>query len=167
MIHVLIPFQFQFDFLWFEMLISMHSLNLRSYITSCSNLLWVCNFSLTCLWFICSTNILFYVDVDMIWYILDATGVLGSDYIAAKVAGNELRGLIHYFNCGISGINVPLMTLVDYLGYRLIAMAVSLIIHYISWYVWYVCSWMLFSISCFVYLYWMFHDSCFPSRIVP
>jgi len=53
----------------------------------------------------------------------DAHGMLGSDYAAAKVAGNELKGLISYYNCGIRQLCVPLMALVDYMGFRLIAMS--------------------------------------------
>jgi hypothetical protein len=58
-------------------------------------------------------------------FAVDVTGMLGSDYVAAKVAGNELRGLITYFNAGVPDLHVPLMALVDYLGFRLIAMSVS------------------------------------------
>ena len=65
-----------------------------------------------------------------------------SDENATRVAGNELRGLISYykvnkhkimlnfeslkklfvwFQCGIRGLSVPLMALIDYRGYRLVA----------------------------------------------
>jgi hypothetical protein len=47
---------------------------------------------------------------------LDYNGLFGSDFSAAKVAGNELRGLISYFNCHISKLHLPLMALVDYRG---------------------------------------------------
>jgi len=75
-------------------------------------------------------------------FAVDYNGLFGNDYSAAKVAGNELRGLISYFNCGIKDLNVPLMALVDYrgilaflifffffsfpmyLGYRLIALSI-------------------------------------------
>eukprot|EP01102_Stenamoeba_stenopodia_P007672 TRINITY_DN2166_c0_g4_i2.p1 TRINITY_DN2166_c0_g4~~TRINITY_DN2166_c0_g4_i2.p1 ORF type:complete len:974 (+),score=252.47 TRINITY_DN2166_c0_g4_i2:436-3357(+) len=59
----------------------------------------------------------------MFKFAVDVTGMLGSDYVAAKVAGNELKGLISYFNCGVPDLHVPLMALVDYLGFRLIAMS--------------------------------------------
>jgi hypothetical protein len=57
-------------------------------------------------------------------FAVDNRGLFGSDYAAAKVAGNELRGLISYFNCRIEDLNVPLMALVDYRGFRLIAMSI-------------------------------------------
>jgi Clustered mitochondria len=38
------------------------------------------------------------------------------------VAGHELKGLVAYFSLGIEAINVPMMALVDYRGFRLIAM---------------------------------------------
>lgn len=47
-----------------------------------------------------------------------------SDYAAAKVAGHELKGLINFFNCDIPGLCLPLMSLVDYRGFRLIAMSI-------------------------------------------
>ena len=56
-------------------------------------------------------------------FAIDSHGIMGSDYAAAKVAGNELKGLISYFNCGIHELRVPLMALVDYMGFRLVAMA--------------------------------------------
>jgi len=46
-----------------------------------------------------------------------------SDEDAMKVAGNELRGLIGVFKCALPGIAVPMMALIDYLGFRLIAIA--------------------------------------------
>eukprot|EP00029_Vermamoeba_vermiformis_P008493 TRINITY_DN3992_c0_g1_i1.p1 TRINITY_DN3992_c0_g1~~TRINITY_DN3992_c0_g1_i1.p1 ORF type:complete len:924 (-),score=198.60 TRINITY_DN3992_c0_g1_i1:32-2803(-) len=57
-------------------------------------------------------------------FAVDYNGLFGNDYAAAKAAGNELRGLISYFNTGISDLNVPLMALVDYRGFRLIAMSI-------------------------------------------
>jgi hypothetical protein len=43
---------------------------------------------------------------------------------AAKVAGHELRGCMSYYNCAVPGLAVPLMCLVDYRGFRLIAITV-------------------------------------------
>eukprot|EP01119_Soliformovum_irregulare_P021321 TRINITY_DN7074_c0_g1_i2.p1 TRINITY_DN7074_c0_g1~~TRINITY_DN7074_c0_g1_i2.p1 ORF type:complete len:833 (+),score=208.66 TRINITY_DN7074_c0_g1_i2:91-2589(+) len=57
-------------------------------------------------------------------FAVDRNGLFGGDHSAAKVAGHELKGAISYLNCGVSGLNVPLMCLVDYRGYRLIAMSV-------------------------------------------
>lgn len=72
-------------------------------------------------------------------FAVDYNGLFGNDYAAAKAAGNELRGLISYFNTGISDLNVPLMALVDYRGFRLIAMSILPVgeetIIYGSWYV--------------------------------
>jgi hypothetical protein len=56
-------------------------------------------------------------------FAVDSYGILGSDYAAAKVAGNELKGLISYFNTGILELRVPLMALVDYMGFRLVVMS--------------------------------------------
>jgi hypothetical protein len=40
------------------------------------------------------------------------------------VAGHELKGLKAYFSLGMTDIRVPIMALVDYRGFRLIAMSV-------------------------------------------
>ena len=47
----------------------------------------------------------------------------GDDSSAAKVAGHDLLGLNNYFNCDVEGLCFPLMCLVDYRGFRLIAMS--------------------------------------------
>ena len=52
----------------------------------------------------------------------DVHGLYGNDFAAAKAAGHELQGLMAYFNHGSPDISLPLMALVDYLGFRLIAM---------------------------------------------
>jgi Clustered mitochondria len=54
---------------------------------------------------------------------VDASGLYGNDEAASKVAGHDLKGLISYFNLGIPDLHFPLMALVDYLGFRLIAMS--------------------------------------------
>ena len=46
-----------------------------------------------------------------------------NDAAASTVAGHELKGMQAYFNCAINGMNLPLMALVDYKGFRLIAIA--------------------------------------------
>ncbi|KAL6072242.1 Clu domain-containing protein [Balamuthia mandrillaris] len=38
-----------------------------------------------------------------------------------KAAGHELKGLMEYMDCRVKGLHFPLMVLVDYRGYRLIA----------------------------------------------
>ena len=40
-----------------------------------------------------------------------------------KAARHDLKGLMHYYQCSISELRVPLMALVDYRGFRLIAMS--------------------------------------------
>ena len=57
-------------------------------------------------------------------FAVDSAGLYGSDYAAAKVAGHELKGLIQYFNTSLPELCVPLMALVDYGGFRLIAMSI-------------------------------------------
>ena len=58
-------------------------------------------------------------------FAVDAHGLYGGDHVAAgKVAGHELKGLMAYMSCEIPDVNVPLMTLIDYRGFRIIAMSV-------------------------------------------
>jgi hypothetical protein len=57
-------------------------------------------------------------------FAVDDGGLLQSDYAAAKVAGHELKGLVSLFNCRVRGLCLPLMCLVDYRGFRLIAMSI-------------------------------------------
>lgn len=45
----------------------------------------------------------------------------GSDEAAAKAAGHDLKGTIHYFNTGLREIHLPLMALIDYKGFRMTA----------------------------------------------
>lgn len=56
-------------------------------------------------------------------FAVDTNGLLGSDWAAAKMAGLELLGHASYFNLQIPGLHFPLTTLVDYMGYRVIAMS--------------------------------------------
>ena len=56
-------------------------------------------------------------------FAVDNHGLLGSNYAAAKVAGNELKGLLCYFNCHLLDVRLPLMALVDYLGFRIVAIS--------------------------------------------
>lgn len=56
-------------------------------------------------------------------FALDKRDFYGSDAAAAKVAGHELQGLISLFNCDEVGLCMPLMALVDYKGFRLIAIS--------------------------------------------
>ena len=43
----------------------------------------------------------------------------GSDEFAAKAAGHDFKGAAHYFNCGLRDLNIPLMMLIDYKGFRM------------------------------------------------
>ena len=47
----------------------------------------------------------------------------GSDEAAAKAAGHDLKGAIHYRNCGVANLHLPLMALIDYKGFRMSAQA--------------------------------------------
>jgi len=42
--------------------------------------------------------------------------------IASKVAGHELKSLSHLWECKISDLCLPLQCLIDYLGFRMVAM---------------------------------------------
>lgn len=55
---------------------------------------------------------------------IDSQSLFGaSDWAAAKVGGHELKGLTNYWNCNLD-ISLPLMALVDYRGFRIIAMSI-------------------------------------------
>mmetsp|Transcript_22531 Transcript_22531/g.32926 ORF Transcript_22531/g.32926 Transcript_22531/m.32926 type:complete len:1011 (+) Transcript_22531:60-3092(+) len=47
----------------------------------------------------------------------------GSDEAAAKAAGHDLKGSIHYYNAGVRELHLPLMALIDYKGFRMTAQA--------------------------------------------
>jgi len=57
-------------------------------------------------------------------FAVDTDDFYESDYAAACVAGHELKGLIHLFKCEVPDLCLPLMALVDYRGFRLIAMSI-------------------------------------------
>jgi hypothetical protein len=46
------------------------------------------------------------------------------DEFAMKVANLELQGLTHYSACNISKLHFPLMAIIDYKGFRLLAVSV-------------------------------------------
>jgi hypothetical protein len=54
---------------------------------------------------------------------VDSAGLYGGDVGAIKVAGHELRHLTQVFNCWIKTFHLPMAVLVDYRGFRLIAMS--------------------------------------------
>jgi hypothetical protein len=47
----------------------------------------------------------------------------GSDEAAAKAAGHDLKGSIHYYNSGVKELHLPLMAVIDYKGFRMTAQA--------------------------------------------
>eukprot|EP01119_Soliformovum_irregulare_P020731 TRINITY_DN6771_c0_g1_i1.p1 TRINITY_DN6771_c0_g1~~TRINITY_DN6771_c0_g1_i1.p1 ORF type:complete len:1301 (+),score=414.07 TRINITY_DN6771_c0_g1_i1:81-3983(+) len=57
-------------------------------------------------------------------FAVDSHGLYGSDELSAKAAGNELRSLVALYKCQNPGICVPLMSLIDFRGFRLIAMSI-------------------------------------------
>lgn len=48
--------------------------------------------------------------------------IFGGDENAAKAAGHELKSLMRFCDC--DGLSFPLMTLVDYRGFRLVCMSI-------------------------------------------
>lgn len=48
-------------------------------------------------------------------------GLHKGDENARKIGGHELKGLMSYYNCQIPGLHFPLMALIDFKGFRLIA----------------------------------------------
>jgi len=56
-------------------------------------------------------------------FALDEHNMYNGDENAMKAAGHELRGLMCYYNCHIPELHLPLMCLVDYRGFRLVAMS--------------------------------------------
>jgi hypothetical protein len=54
-------------------------------------------------------------------FAMDWKGLYKSDESAMKAAGHELKSLMQVFNSRIKGLHVPLITLIDYLGFRLVA----------------------------------------------
>lgn len=56
-------------------------------------------------------------------FALDHNGIFGSDEAAGKVAGHDLKGLIAFYGKSSSEVRFPLMTLINYRGYRLVAMS--------------------------------------------
>ncbi|KYQ93360.1 Histidine kinase A [Tieghemostelium lacteum] len=57
-------------------------------------------------------------------FAIDKENFYGSDYASMCVGGHELKGLINVFNCNVSNLSLPLMALVDYRGFRVIAMSI-------------------------------------------
>ena len=56
-------------------------------------------------------------------FAIDSSGILRSDEKAMKIAGHELKSLDCLFSCNVPTLFFPLLALVDYKGYRLIALS--------------------------------------------
>ncbi len=54
---------------------------------------------------------------------VDEHQLYGSDANAQKATGHELKSLAAYFDCRIAGLHVPLSAVIDYRGYRVLAMS--------------------------------------------
>ncbi|EGG24812.1 leucine-rich repeat-containing protein [Cavenderia fasciculata] len=50
-------------------------------------------------------------------------GDMPRDDYASKAASNELKGLISYYMTGVQGLHYPLIALIDYKGFRIIALS--------------------------------------------
>lgn len=57
-------------------------------------------------------------------FAVDWKGLYGGDEYSMKAASHELTGLMSYYKCAIPGLHYPLMCLIDYKGFRLIAMSI-------------------------------------------
>ena len=55
-------------------------------------------------------------------FAVDSKKMYGGDEHAAKVAGHDLKSLVHLYNCWEPGVHFPMMTLVDYRGFRIVGM---------------------------------------------
>jgi hypothetical protein len=56
-------------------------------------------------------------------FALDLNKIYGGNEFSAKAAGSELRNLCTIFNCAEANLSTPLMALIDYNGYRLVAVS--------------------------------------------
>jgi hypothetical protein len=55
-------------------------------------------------------------------FAVDSKSLYGGDEHAAKVAAHDLKSLVHIYNCWERGVCFPMMTLVDYRGFRIVGM---------------------------------------------
>jgi len=54
-------------------------------------------------------------------FAVDMTGVYNGDEFAMKASSHDIHGLMNYMASGVKEFHYPLMALIDYHGYRLIA----------------------------------------------
>ena len=57
-------------------------------------------------------------------FAIDSSGLLESDESAMKIANHELKSLDNLLNCNVNNLHYPLLAIIDYRGYRLIAISV-------------------------------------------
>mgnify|MGYP002480243165 CR=1 FL=1 len=55
---------------------------------------------------------------------MDVNNLYGGEEGLMKACGHELKGLMSYVDCRIRGLHFPLMVIIDYQGWRLIAESV-------------------------------------------
>ena len=55
-------------------------------------------------------------------FAVDTKKLYDSDEHAARVAGHELKGCVQIYNCWEPGVHFPMMTIVDYRGFRIVGM---------------------------------------------
>jgi len=56
-------------------------------------------------------------------FALDVKGLYKGDANAAKAAGHELKGVMSFHNCFLKNFHLPLMAIIDYRGFRVVAMS--------------------------------------------
>lgn len=56
-------------------------------------------------------------------FAVDSKGLYGSDALAAKVAGHELRGLAALHGANVHALSLPLCATIDHMGWRLLAVS--------------------------------------------
>lgn len=54
---------------------------------------------------------------------MDSRGLYQSDDAAAKLAGHELKGVMAYYNCHIPSLHTPMTAVIDFRGFRLLAVS--------------------------------------------
>lgn len=54
-------------------------------------------------------------------FALDDHGIYDGDENAQKAAGHDLKGLMSFYLTGVEGLHFPLMSLINYMGFTLIA----------------------------------------------
>ena len=63
-------------------------------------------------------------ETDDLKFYMYGTSNRANDEGAMKAARNDMIGLLSYYNSGVKGLHFPLMSQIDYRGYRLIALSI-------------------------------------------